>query len=402
MDTSRDKRKTKILYVITKSNWGGAQKYVYDLATLLPAGEYDIAVAFGGTGELAEKLREKHIRIAAVPRLGRNIRMIDDVFVFFSLLSLFLRERPNIVHLNSSKIGGLGAFAAQIYNSVQKTKKLLTTHYSLPTKIIFTAHGWPFREERPSWQRLIIRFASWLTIALSHKVIVVSEHDATAGRAMPFTKQKIFCVHNGIRPLQLLSRTDARAEIVKGSAAIIPENAYWVGTNAELTRNKGLAYAVEAMSHLVRDREIKTQFVYVIISDGELKDVLSCLVAELGLGENMFLVGAKKDAARLLSAFDCFLLPSIKEGLPYVLLEAGLARLPTIATHVGGVPEIIKNGETGILVPPKNPRAIADAILLLMHNKKRAAEYGAALSADVKNRFSIDQMIKNTEQLYQK
>src|SRR5688572_22606349 len=114
--------KKKILYIITKSNWGGAQKYVHDLATGLPKEQFDVAVAFGhaspeatqakrGTGSLKERLDVAGIRTISIPRLGRDIQLIDESAVFFSLVKLIRNEKPDVIHLNSPKIGGLGALA---------------------------------------------------------------------------------------------------------------------------------------------------------------------------------------------------------------------------------------------------------------------------------------------------
>ena len=102
--------------MITKSNWGGAQRYVYDLATNLPKAKFDVAVIMGGAGELGEKLTGAGIRGVHIQRLERDMGVINDTFAFFELLKIFLREKPDIVHLNSSKAGGLGGLAGRIYN----------------------------------------------------------------------------------------------------------------------------------------------------------------------------------------------------------------------------------------------------------------------------------------------
>ena len=106
--------KQKILYLITKSNWGGAQRYVYDLATNLPKEKFDISVVAGGSGPLIQKLNEAKIRTIVFAQLSRDIRTFDDIKTFFMLISLFRKERPDIIHLNSSKIGGLGSVAGRI------------------------------------------------------------------------------------------------------------------------------------------------------------------------------------------------------------------------------------------------------------------------------------------------
>jgi glycosyltransferase involved in cell wall biosynthesis len=105
--------KKKVLFVITKPNWGGAQRYVFDLATALPKERYDVALAVGGEGELTKRLEERNIPAINIPSLKRDISLIAEFRAFSALKDTFMRERPDIVHLNSSKAGALGALAAR-------------------------------------------------------------------------------------------------------------------------------------------------------------------------------------------------------------------------------------------------------------------------------------------------
>ena len=150
---SGDKRK-KILFVITKSNWGGAQRYLYDLATHLSAEGNDVSVAAGegrpqgeprqqAGGELIKRLNSAGINKIYGIDTGRNIGFFDASKVFFKLIWIIWHERPDVVHLNSSKIGGTGGVAAWLLG--------------VP-KIIFTAHGWAFDEDRTRWQKKLIIF----------------------------------------------------------------------------------------------------------------------------------------------------------------------------------------------------------------------------------------------------
>ena len=113
--------KRKILFVITKSNWGGAQRYVYDLAAALPKGEFEVVVALGGTGEasaqtglLAERLKEASVRTIFLSSFTRDIYFFGEFKAFFELLKVIREERPDTLHLNSSKAGGIGSVAGRI------------------------------------------------------------------------------------------------------------------------------------------------------------------------------------------------------------------------------------------------------------------------------------------------
>lgn len=382
MNNSSVKKRVKILYVVTKSNWGGAQRYVYDLATNIPREIFEPVVIFGGEGELKEKLLNKNIRFMSIPRLNRDISLFDDFYVFFKLLKIFSEERPDIVHLNSSKIGGLGALAGRLTG--------------VP-KIIFTAHGWPFKEDRPWWQRIFIKFISWLTVALSHITITVSKKDFSDSPSFFLNKNKLRFIHNGAENRVVEFRDNARRALSLKDKLSLSRVA--IGTIAELHKNKGLSYAVKSAKILADD---KVNATFVIIGEGEERKKIEEMIAMKNLKKDVVLLGKRSDAAKFLLAFDIFFLSSIKEGLPYVLLEAGAAGLPVVATEVGGTPEIIDHMKNGILVPPKNPKAMAEAIKFLIDNPEKRKEFGEKLKEKIEKEFKLETMVKKTVDIYSK
>jgi glycosyltransferase involved in cell wall biosynthesis len=303
--------KKKILFVITKSNWGGAQRYVYDLATALPKDGFDVSVAFGQPGLLATKLDEAGIITHPILSLQRDVSLVSDLKSFFELLRLFRTERPDVVHLNSSKAGGVGALAARITG--------------VP-RIIFTAHGWPFWEQRNLISRSLIYLLSWLTAILSHKVIVVSDYDLSVAKNMPFIGRKTVRIYNGID----LNFPLYSADIVRHS---FPTGAHITGTIGELTHNKN-------QIALIEEAKNNPEMYVAIIGDGEDRLYLKRKIEEYGIANRVKLFGFQL-AGTVLKGFDTFALPSLKEGLPYVLLEARAAGLPIVANRVGGVGEIL-------------------------------------------------------------
>ena len=393
-------KKKKILYVVTKSNWGGAQRYVYDLATSLPGAKFDVGVVFGGSGELARKLSEAGIRVVQIQRLERDMGIISDTLAFFELIRIFFREKPDIVHLNSSKAGGLGGLAGRLYNA----SVLLSSAFHVPRstfypRIIFTAHGWAFNEERTIASKFIIRCASWLTVALSHTTIVVSDYDRNQAERMLFLKHKITRIHNGVRKIKFTGKNTAREVFLPERVASLSKT-LWIGTVAELHNNKGLSYAIKAVKKLEEKMDIE-KFIYVIIGEGEERTALQNLIQEMHLENEVFLIGKREGASSLLRAFDIFILPSIKEGLPYVILEAGVAELPVVASAVGGIPEIIQDMKSGILVKSKHEDEIALALEFLITNPQKRAEFGERLKEYVAENFSLEKMTTETGRLYE-
>lgn len=303
--------KKKILFIITKSNWGGAQRYVYDLATTFPKDQFEVSVAFGAEGLLAKKLQEAKIATFLVTALQRDVSLSSDVKSFLKLLKLFRTEKPDIVHLNSSKAGGVGALAARIAG--------------VP-RIIFTVHGWPFWEKRSPLSRVLIYLFSWLTALFSHKVIVVSNYDLSVAKKMPFIGNKVVRIYNGIDlNLPLGSAKAIRDEF--------PEGVRITGTIGELNKNKN-------QIALIEEARNNPNMYVVIVGDGENREFLYKKIKEYNLKAQIRLIGFRP-ASEVLKGFDVFALPSIKEGLPYVLLEARVAGLPIVANRVGGVGEIL-------------------------------------------------------------
>lgn len=388
-------RKQKILYLITKSNFGGAQRYVFDLATNFHE-HYDVAVAFGGHGLLETKLQEKGVRTIPLPLLERDINPFLDFTVFLLIFKLLVRERPNVVHLNSSKIGGLGSLAVRMYNFVFAPLHWISKR-PWRARAVFTVHGWPWNEERPFMQTCLIYISSWATAVFAHRLIVIASTEKEQAARLPLIPdRKIVLVRNGAAEGALKNREEARAALKELGMPIEP-NTFLVGSIAELHKNKGLEYAVEAMK-IVKDTLPYARL--VIMGSGEEHERLENLAIEHGVEKMVAFAGFVKDAALLIKAFDAFLLSSIKEGLPYVILEAGLAERPVIATKVGGMADVIQNGSTGILIFPRRIKEIANAIIYLDSHRQEGTEMAKNLSHLIRTSFSIERMVEETKKVY--
>ncbi|MDO8492693.1 MAG: glycosyltransferase [bacterium] len=382
--TFEKQNKKKILLAVTKSNWGGAQRYVYDLATNMPKSEFEIAVALGGDGLLKNKLEKENIRTITIPRLARDINIFDEFAVFFSLLKIFWQEKPDIVHLNSSKMAGLGALAARIAGI---------------KKIIFTAHGWFFDEDCSYFVKAITLFLSWLTVMLSHKTIVISNAQYRETPSTFFWGNKISMIHNGTGIFEIKNKEESR-QLILGGQAHKHEDDFWLGAIAEIHPSNNLVATIEAVSNYNKNNTKK--IFYTVIGDkgdGKEYNKLTKLIKGRNLEENIFLAGFKNNASSLLPAFDVFLFTPKKVGLPYVLLEAGLAGLPIIATPVGGIPDVIENEKTGILTKSVSLTDIASILEKSMVDKNLQI-YGKNLKNIVLRDFSLNKMLGQVSNLY--
>lgn len=376
-------KRIKIFYLITKGNFGGAQRYVYELASSLSPRDYDVTVLLGEGDILATKLAEKNITIVRLPELSRDIKIKNDWSIFWSLYKIFKNQRPDIIHLNSSKIGGLGSLAGRLAGV---------------KKIIFTGHGWAFNEKRPWWQKKIIIFVSWLTILLSHQTIAVSKSLMRQISAWPLMKGKLTIIHNGIGHINFLSERDARLLLLPDKT-----DKFWIGTVAELHPNKGLDVLIEAFSRLVKSMlgsHLGWSLYLIIIGEGDERARLEKMITEKRLDGRIILLGHIEDARKYLRALDVFVLPSRTEALGYALLEAGSAGLPIVASEVGGIPEIIPDAEYGLLVPPDNVNELEKSLKYMIVKDHYRALVSHKIQDFVRDNFSLQNTVEETMRLY--
>ncbi len=376
----KNMQKIKICHIITKSNWGGAQKYVFEIANSLDRNTFDITVALGGNGILKEKLESAGIEVITIPNLERDISFSKELSAFWFLYKLFKKRNFDIVHLNSSKIGGLGSLAARLSGT---------------PKIIFTAHGWAFNEDRSPAAKILIKFLYWLTILFADKTIAVSNQLLKQVSGWPFVSKKIEVISNGVKEIDFYEKSEARQKLFEINQKLNAEK-FLVGTIAELHPIKGLDILINAIKKT--ESEIDAQF--IIIGEGEIRAELEKQISENNLQEKVILAGFVDNAAKYLKAFDLFVLPSRSEAMALVVLEAGLANIPVITTRVGGLPEIISDENFGKIVEPENENALSIAIINAIKNESWRKDSAENLHKRVKENFSHSQMLEKTLKIY--
>ncbi|HEY1037289.1 MAG TPA: glycosyltransferase [Candidatus Paceibacterota bacterium] len=378
----------KILFVITKSNFGGAQRYVFELATRLKADGSEVAVALGGEGALKTKLEAAGIQVFQISGAQRDISMTKEIRALFSLMSIFRTFKPDAVHLNSPKMGALGA---------------LTARLSGVRNIVYTNHGWPFKESRPEWQLVIIRLLSWLTVFIGGRTIVLSQTEKDDVRGWPFIQKKLVVIPNGIAEFPLLAREEALKKLLgEDRLAKLDSSAEKVtviGTISELHKNKGLTYALEGIKGYV-DQYPASKLLFIVMGEGEQRKELEEMITTKNLRENVVLAGHVDEARSYLKAFDLFLLSSIKEGLPFALLEAGFAEVPIITTSVGGIPELISNLKEGLVIPPRRPQEIQNGIVYALEHQKEEKAMVKNFKKKIETKYSFETILKKLKELY--
>jgi glycosyltransferase involved in cell wall biosynthesis len=378
METSK---KTKVLYLITKSNWGGAQRYVYDLATHLDKTTFEVVVVLGGDGVLKELLGHAGVRVVTIHSLERDISVKKEIAFAKELWQILKTEQPDVLHVNSSKAGGVGTLLGRI---------------ARVPRVLFTAHGWTFNEDRPLWQKVIIKMLHWPTVWFSHKTIAVS-NALVKQMDWPGVQNKMKIIYPGRSIGVMYDKKEARAKLASENLELQSHlSDPWILTIAELHPIKRLNVLIDAMSQVVR---LNPNVRSIIIGEGSERDTLQAQIKKAGLDTQVFLLGNITEAARFLPAGDVFILPSKSESYGYVLHEAGLAGLPVIATNVGGIPDIITHNQTGRLIQPDSPDALARAILHFLDHSQQWQTYAKHLQTAMKSR-STQKMVDATSALY--
>lgn len=367
----------RILFVITKASWGGAQRYVYDLAVAAKAKGHTVRVVTGAPGELTRRLSDAEIEAVCLPALARDIDIAKEIRAFAALLGEMRRFRPDVVHGNSSKAGGLVMLAGRLL---------------LVPRLIFTAHGWAFNEDRPALSRALIWLLHYATVILSHRTICVSEAMKRDARSMPLVGGKLIVIHNGIAPHTLLTQEEARMLLAPHVSFPV-----WIGTVAELHPTKRIDTLIRAFAAIADEFP---DAMLIILGEGEERLRLEGLVRDCGLESRVRLRGHVERAYAYMSAFDVFALPSRSEALGYVLLEAGMASLPVAASNVGGIPEIVEDGVSGTLFAQGDEDAIASALRSYLSSPERRRMHARALNERVTTDFAMARMIEETLAAY--
>ncbi|MDO8265274.1 MAG: glycosyltransferase [Candidatus Parcubacteria bacterium] len=376
--------KKKILFLVTQSEFGGAQRYIFEMASSLDSQKYEISVAAGeGDGELFLKLRNKKIEGVQLKWLKRNPLSWQSIPAIKEILNILKKENPDILFLCSTTAGFLGSIAGILHRNSHKIQ------------IIYRIGGWAFNDPRHSVFNKAVLLMEKISARWKDKIVVNSEFDLkTALEKKVAPPEKMIRIYNGLNSgsLEFLSNEEARNRL----GNFLP-GTFLIGTVANFYKTKGLDYLIEAADK-VSQKLSNARF--LIIGEGKQRQELEKLIKKYNLQEKVILKGRVPEAYKYLKAFDIFVLPSVKEGFPWIILETMAAQIPIIATQVGALPEILKDGVDGILVEPKNSDALAEKITEAFSNQQKFQNFAARAAERLENKFSKEKMVAETEKLF--
>lgn len=356
--------KLRICHVMTADLWAGAEVQLATTASYLARTDLDVTAVLFNDGRLADELRNLGIDVTVIDEARHN-----SLAIVASLARFLIERRIEVVHTHRYKDTVLGTIAA----------RLAGVPY-----VVRTMHG--LREPMEGWNR--VKFGAYEQLdnvmlrRFADRVIAVSNRMAGTLIANGFKSSQVTTIHNGIDLATVVpsrSAEDMKRELGVTDASIV------IGAVGRLSPVKGHGTLIHA-ARLILDRVPRARF--VIAGDGPLQSELKSLAARTGIDRACVFLGARADINDVIAALDVFVLPSLSEGLPMAVLEAMAAGKPVVVSRVGGLPEVIQQGTSGVLVPPGDAPALAAACVDLANDRERAARIGAEAKRVVTTEFS--------------
>jgi len=391
-------RKINLLYVITKLELGGAQKQLLSLVRRLDKEKFNIFLFTAEDGLLIkDALSINGLTIIRSRCLERKINPLKDLLALIEIYRFIKRNNIDIVHTHSSKAGILGRCAAR---------------FARVDFIIHTVHGWSFNDYQPNFIHYIFVWLERLAAQFTHKLIVVSYYDKQKGLINRIGREdKYIVIRYGIDCTEFFKRDQK----IKGELGI--DNTDLVVTMISCLKPQKspqdfikLAFLVNRIQPDINPVRNTTQIEnntivsngvkFLLVGDGVLRKKIEKLISKFNLQSEVILTGWRRDVYRILSATDVFVLTSLWEGLPIVALEAAASSIPAVATHTGGIAEVIIDGKTGFLIPSRNPKLMSERLALLLKDENLRRQMGENAKNNLGLKFMLTNTVKDTQNLY--
>ncbi len=381
-------KKKKVIRVIARLNVGGPAIHVILLSAGLNPERYETILVSGQEapeeGNMLSLAHEKGITPVILPQLGRELSPIRDLWTLWRLYRLFRKEKPDIVHTHTAKAGFAGRLAALMAG--------------VPI-IVHTFHGHVLHGYFGKMKTGFFRLAEKLMAGLSTQIITVSEQCKNELLLYKIgTSESICTIPLGLELERFQHRSPEYKQQIREKFDI-PQNAFLVGMIARMVPIKKHEDLFRAIPKVL---EIYPDTYFLIVGDGERRYYLHDLAKELNITHRCIFTGFREDQEKIYSALDLVVLTSANEGLPVAVIESLSSGLPVVATCVGGVPELIIDGETGYIVEAGNINSIAEGLIKAISNPQKTAAMGQSAQEKTIQNFSITRLLNDIDELYQK
>jgi glycosyltransferase involved in cell wall biosynthesis len=366
----------RVLYLVDTLNVGGTETQVAHVALRLRSRAHDVVVGcLHAEGSLLEVLKRGNVPIVEF-RKGKTLLSLNGLYQLFRLAHFLRRGRFHAVHshdLWSNLLAIPAAWLARIPIIISSRRYLADLEWYTP---------W-----RSAVMRVIYRLSTRVTVNSRSVRDLLARRDS-------LSPEKIQVLNNAVDVDRFATAQGDREHLFPGTGS----HSKLIAVVANMySRVKGHTHLISAASSVCRDIP---EAIFVLIGDGKERPNLEQQVRQAGLEKNFLFLGSRGDVPELLACCNLFVLPSEAEALPNALLEAMAAGLPVVGTRVGGIPEIIRNGMDGLIVPAKDPHALAEAILRILQNPRLAKQLSQAGQDMVRAHFGFDRLLAELEQLY--
>lgn len=375
----------RVLQLITRLIVGGAQEHAIAAAAKLDPGRFDSQLwtgpETGAEGSLLEDARRHGIRVRVIHDLVRRVDPVKDVAVTLQLARLFRRERFDLVSTHSSKAGIVGRVAARLAG--------------VPV-VVHTVHGWAFHEHMPARTRRTYEILERFLAGRTDRLASVSERTTRIGLEAGIGRpEQYVLIRSGI-PRASFHPDEERRRRARAALGWA-EDALVVGSVGRLSPQKNPADFVNA-ARAIAPRHPAARFLYV--GDGPLRPEIERAIEASGLRERTILAGLRHDVPDLLLAMDVFVLTSLWEGMPRVVLQALASGVPVVSYDVSGIAEAVRDDRNGYVVPPRDHAALADRVDRLLADGALRADLGRRASAGFDESFTEEGMLQRLDALY--
>jgi len=372
--------KIKVLHVHTLPVISGSGINVLLTMRGLRVKGYDVELATKGNGELIKEVEKEGFKVRAISHFNQEINPYKDVMALFELVYVIKKYRYDIVHTHNSKAGFIGRLAAKICGT---------------PLVIHTVHGFAFHDFERPWRRKLFIFLERLAAKWADKLIVISNPLKDWGLRLGIGKKEQYVlIYSGIEIDKFKVNIDVNKK--KEEFGIRPDELV-VGVVAKLWEGKGHECVLKAAKDVIK-KVPNVRFMFV--GEGYLYRSLKELRDKLGLTDYVIFTGFRKDIPQITSIFDVAVLASYFEGLGRVILEAMACGVPVVATKVGGIVDVVEDGITGFLIPPRNVDALSESLIKLLTNENLRKELGNNAKKRIDERFSSQTMIDEIDSLY--
>ena len=379
----------RILRVIARLNMGGPAIHVASLAAGLETRGYHTTLVAGslarGEDSMAYVAERLGVKVVDVPEIQREVALLHDARSVQRLTAIIREERPHILHTHTAKAGALARAAAVVAGRAR------------PPIIVHTFHGHVLKGYFGPGRTAFFRQVERVLARQSDVLIAVSPEvrDELVEHGIA-PSEKFAVIRLGIPLDERLG--DASAELDFRPLYGIAEDAFVVGWVGRMTGVKDTGAVLE----IVRStREHGVNAVLCMVGDGPDRERLEQLAYDLGIARSTFFVGYQEDVAGYYRLFDAFLLPSVNEGTPVSAIEALASGTPVVATRVGGVPDVVRDGIDGFLVAPGDTEAAAERLAELVRDPVLRARLGDAGRSEARARYSVARLVDDVDRLYQ-